>query len=37
MLVHKLNELADRVKAEPVSRRGSLLSAAATAAGRAIG
>jgi isoquinoline 1-oxidoreductase subunit beta len=37
MLVHKLNALAERVKAEPVSRRGFLLSAAATSAGLAIG
>ncbi|MEO9903031.1 xanthine dehydrogenase family protein molybdopterin-binding subunit [Nisaea sp.] len=37
MLVHELNVLAERVKAEPVSRRGFLLSAAATSAGLAIG
>ena len=37
MLVQKLNALAERAKAEPVTRRGFLLSAAATSAGLAIG
>ena len=37
MLVQKLNEMADRAKAEAVSRRGFLLGAAATSAGVAIG